>query len=44
MKILIIPSQTMKYWGFIKENVLHNFMKYFSGAQVNQIVNKYLNL
>ena len=25
------------------KSVLHNFTKYFPGARVNQIVNKYLN-
>ena len=30
-------------WSFIKEHVLHNFTKYFSGAWVNQIVNNDLN-
>ena len=30
-------------WNFIKEHVLHNFTKYFSGTRVNQIVNKDLN-
>ena len=29
-------------WSFIKKYVLHNFTKYFSGAWVNQIVNKNL--
>ena len=27
-----------------KERVLHNFLKYFPGAGVNQILNKYLNV
>ena len=30
-------------WSFNKEHMLHNFTKYFSGAWVNQIVNKDLN-
>ena len=29
--------------SFFKENVLHDFTTYTFGAQVNQIVNKYLN-
>ena len=35
-------EQTMNYtWP--KEHMVHNFTKYFSGTQLNQIVNKYLN-
>ena len=30
-------------WNFVKEQVLHNFPKYFSKAQLSQIVNKDLN-
>ena len=30
-------------WNFVKEQVLHNFMKYFSEAWLSQIVNIDLN-
>ena len=30
-------------WNFVKGQVLHNFMKYFSGAGLSQIVNIDLN-
>ena len=30
-------------WNLVKEQLLHNFMKYFSGPWANQIVNKNLN-
>ena len=30
-------------WNFVKEQVLHNFTKYFSEAQLSQIVNIDLN-
>ena len=31
------------FLNFVKENMLLNFMKYISGAQVNHIVNEDLN-
>ena len=30
-------------WNFVKKQVLHNFMKYFSEARLSQIVNIDLN-
>ena len=32
----------IEYLNHLTETVLHNFMKYFSGTQINQIVNRYL--
>ena len=40
---IIDQKMVIKYWNFFKENVLHDFTTYIVGAQVNQIVNKYLN-
>ena len=37
-KIFVIQSQPVKYRNILKEYLLHNFTKYFSGAQVNPIV------
>ena len=32
----------IEYLNHLTETVLHNFMKYFSDTQINQIVNRYL--
>ena len=39
----IIDQSSIEYWNFLNEHVLHNFIKYFSGTQVNQMLSKYLN-
>ena len=39
----IINQTSFKYWNFLTEPVLHNFTKHFSGTQVNQLENRYLN-
>ena len=43
-KILLIRPLLNIETYLNKEHVLRNFPKYFFGAQVNQIVNKYLNV
>ena len=42
-KILLIKCVLIKDHNFLKKHILHNFMNYFPGTLVNQIVNKYLN-
>ena len=39
----IINQTSIKYLNLLTELALHNFTKYFSGVQVNQMVSSYLN-
>ena len=35
----IVDQTCIKYWNLLKKHMLPSFMKYFSGALVNQVVN-----
>ena len=41
--VYIIDQTSIKYWNFFKEHVSYNFIKFFFGSRLNEVVNKYLS-